>query len=70
MLKDYSCKVEIDISVKAVSSPPARLPPIVLGEVEEKLKELCSEGIIRKIEEPTDLCSFFLFAITKHGDLY
>ena len=72
LLKDYSCKVKIDNSVKVISSPPARLggdSPIVLGEVEDKLKELCSEGIICKIEEPTDCCSRIVIAKRKNGEI-
>ena len=61
--------MEVDETVPAVSSLPARLPLAVLVEVEAKLKELCLEGIIRKIEEPTDWCSRLVIAKRKSGEI-
>ena len=37
--------------------------------MEEKLIELCSEGIIRKIGEPTDWCSRLVIAKRKNGEI-
>ena len=69
LIKNYKCVVEVDETVRPVSSAPARLPPAILEEVDTKLKQMIDDGIIRKIEEPTDWCSRLVIAKRKSGDL-
>ena len=69
LLKNFAYKVKVDNSVKPVSSPPVKLPPAILEEVEGELRKLCSEQIIRKIEEPTSWCSRLVIAKKKSGDI-
>ena len=69
LLKNYTCKVTVDESVKPVSCPPVKLPPAILQEVESDLQRLSEEGIIRKIEEPTDWCSRLVVAKKRDGSI-
>ena len=68
-VKNFCHKVELDDSTRPVSCPPRKLPSVILTQVSEALEKLCSEGIIRKIEEPTDWCSALVVARRKSGEI-
>ena len=60
-VKNFEYKIALDASIKPVSEPPRRLPPAIASLVESKLQSMVQEGIIRKVDEPTDWCSPFCY---------
>ena len=69
LVKNFACKVEVDETIKPVASPPVKLPPAILDQVEAQLQELCKDNVIRKVEEPTSWCSRLVIAKKKSGEI-
>ena len=53
--------IDLDPSVTTVHTPTRRVPVAKLDRVNEELKMLCEEGIIRSVTQPTDWLSNMLF---------
>ena len=68
-VKNFEYKIELDESVTPVSEPPRRLPPAIASLVDNKLQSMVHEGVIRKVEEPTDWCSPLVITKRKTGDI-
>lgn len=68
-VKNFEYKIELDDSVKPVSEPPRRLPPAIASLVESRLQSMIKDGIIRKVDEPTDWCSPLVITKRKTGDI-
>jgi len=52
--------IDLDPSVTPVHAPTRRVPVAKLDRVNEELKRLCEEGIIRPVTQPTDWLSNML----------
>ena len=69
-VKNFEYKIALDASIKPVSEPLHRLPPAIASLVESKLQSMVQEGIIRKVDEPTDWCSPLVITKCKTGDIH
>ena len=61
--------INLDPSVTPVHTPTRRVPVAKLDQVNEELKRLCEEGIIRPIAQPTDWLSNMLLKEKPNGKL-
>ena len=61
--------IDLDPSVTPVHTPTRRVPVAKLDQVNEELKRLCEEGIIRPIAQPTDWLSNMLLKEKPNGKL-
>ena len=52
--------IDLDLSVTPVHAPTRRVPVAKLDRVNEELKRLCEEGVIRPVTQPTDWLSNML----------
>ena len=59
----------IDETVAPVAVPSCRIPISMKRKVEEKLGEMVAEGIIEKVDEPTDWVSRMVAGLKKNGDV-
>ena len=50
-------KLHVDENVKPHVAPPRRVPLSVQPRLKAELERLEKEGVIKKVEEPTDWCS-------------
>jgi len=60
---------DLDPSVTPVQAPTRRVPVAKLDRVNEELKRLCEEGIIRPVTQPTDWLSNMLIKEKPNGKL-
>jgi hypothetical protein len=57
-LKEYEYEIKLKENADPVQvSAPRRVPFPLLKEVEKEIKRMEKEGVIEKIEEPTDKCA-------------
>ena len=61
--------IDLDPSVTPVRAPTRRVPEAKLDRVNEELKRLCEEGIIRLVTQPTDWLSNMLIKEKPNGKL-
>ncbi|PFX17749.1 Uncharacterized protein K02A2.6 [Stylophora pistillata] len=61
--------IDLDPSVTPVHAPTRRVPVAKLNRVNEELKRLCEEGIIRPVTQPTDWLSNMLVKEKPNGKL-
>ena len=61
--------IELDPSVTPVHAPTHRVPVAKLNRVDEELKRLCEERIIRPVTQPTDWLSNMLVKEKPDGKL-
>ena len=61
--------IDLDPSVTPVHSPTRHAPVAKLDRVNEELKRLCEEGIIRPVTQPTDWLSNILVKEKPNGKL-
>ena len=61
--------IALDPSVTPVHAPTRRVPVAKLDRVNEELKRLCDEGIIRPVTQPTDWLSNILVKEKPNGKL-
>ena len=61
--------IDLDPSVTPVHAPTRRVPVAKLDRVNEELKRLCEEGIIRPVTQTTDLMSNMLIKEKANGKL-
>ena len=61
--------IELDPSVTLVHAPTRGVPVTKLNRVDEELKRLCEEGIIRPVTQPTDWLSNMLVKEKPDGKL-
>ena len=53
-------KITVDETIKPVVHPPRRLPVAIIERVQRKLEEMTTDGIIEKVNQPTDWVSSML----------
>ena len=53
-------KITVDETIKPVVHPPRRLPVAITERVQRKLEEMTTDGIIEKVNQPTDWVSSML----------
>ena len=61
--------IELDPNVTPVHAPTRRVPVAKLDKVNDELKRLCDEGIIRPVTQPTDWLSNILVKEKPNGKL-
>ena len=61
--------IDLDPSVTPVHAPTRRVPVAKLDRVNEELKRLCEEGIVRPVTQPTDWLSNMLIKEKPNGKL-
>ena len=61
--------IDLDPSDTLVHAPTRRVPVAKLDKVNEELKRLCEEGIIRPVTQPTDWLSNMLIKKKPNGKL-
>ena len=61
--------ISLDPSISPVHAPTRRVPVAKLERVNEELKRLCDEGIIRPVTQPTDWLSNILVKEKPNGKL-
>ena len=61
--------INLDPSVTPVHAPTRRIPVTKLGQVNDELKRLCEEGIIRPVTQPTDWLSNMIVKEKPNGKL-
>ena len=61
--------IDLDPSVTPVHTPTRLVPVAKLDRVNEELKRLCDEGIIRPVTQPTDWLSNMLIKEKPNGKL-
>ena len=61
--------IDLDPSVTPVHAPTRRVPVAKLDRVNEELKRLCEEGVIRPVTQPTDWLSNMLIKEKPNGKL-
>jgi hypothetical protein len=67
-LKEYEYEIKLKENADPVQvSAPRRVPFPLLKEVEKEIKRMEKEGLIEKIEEPTEWCSPMVIASKKNG---
>ena len=64
--KGTSVRIHVDKSVKPIASPHRRIPFHVRKQVERKLEQLESEGIIERAEDPTPWVSSIIVVSKPH----
>ena len=53
-------KITVDDTIKPVVHPPRRLPIAIIERVQRKLEEMTTDGVIEKVNQPTDWVSSML----------
>ena len=61
--------IDLDPSVTPIHAPMRHVPVAKIDKVNEELKRLCKEGIIRSVTQPTDWLSNMLIKEKPNGKL-
>ena len=69
LLKNYSHKIELNPDIKPVQTPPRKLPPSIISEINTEINKLLSQGIIKKLDEPTEWSSALVVARKRDGQV-
>ncbi|XP_064470230.1 uncharacterized protein K02A2.6-like [Ornithodoros turicata] len=66
----YECKIRLKSEIEPITvTSPRRIPVPLLKAVENQLLKMESEGVITRVDEPTDWCSPIVVVPKKNGDV-